>query len=61
MIARTYTRLGPDRQPRQNAPTGTLGGHRPDRVYGGLDGPAAFRALARGGALCQRTLLAPAF
>jgi hypothetical protein len=61
MIARTYTLLGPDRQPRQTAPTGALGGHRPGRVYGKLDGPAALRALARGGALGERTLLALAF
>lgn len=51
MIARTYTLLGPDRQPDQNATTGAFGGHRPGRVYGRLDCPAALRAIACGGAL----------
>jgi len=47
MTARTYTLLGPDRQPYQSATSGALGGHRPGRVYGRLDCPAALRAIAR--------------
>jgi hypothetical protein len=37
MIIRTYTLLGPDRQPYQSATPGVLGGHRRSRVYGRLD------------------------
>ena len=48
MTARTYTLLGPHRQPYQSTTPGALGGHRPSRVYGRLDCPAALRAIARG-------------
>jgi Metal binding domain of Ada len=58
MTARTYTLLGPDRQPYQSATRGTLGGHRPGRIYGRLDCPAALRAIARGGYVRNRVFFA---
>jgi len=58
MTARTYTLLGPDRQPYQSATSGALGGHRPSRVYGRLDCPAALRAIARGGYVRHRVFFA---
>ena len=44
MTARTRC-WGPDRQPYESATSGALGGHRPGRVYGRLDCPAALRAI----------------
>ena len=58
MTARTYTLLGPDRRPYQSATSGALGGHRPGRVYGRLDCPAALRAIARGGYVRNRVFFA---
>ena len=58
MTARTYTLLGPDRQPYQSATSGALGGYRPHRVYGRLDCPAALRAIARGGYVRNRVFFA---
>jgi hypothetical protein len=58
MTARTYTLLGPDRQPYQSATSGELGGYRPGRVYGRLDCPAALRAIARGGYVRNRVFFA---
>jgi hypothetical protein len=58
MTARTYTLLGPDRQPYQSATSGALGGYRPGRVYGRLDCPAALRAIARGGYVRNRVFFA---
>jgi methylphosphotriester-DNA--protein-cysteine methyltransferase len=58
MTARTCTLLGPDRQPYQSATPGALGGHRPRRVYGRLDCPAALRAIARGGYVRNRVFFA---
>jgi hypothetical protein len=58
MTARTYTLLGPDRQPYQSATAGALGGYRPGRVYGRLDCPAALRAVARGGYVRNRVFFA---
>jgi methylphosphotriester-DNA--protein-cysteine methyltransferase len=58
MTARTYTLLGPDRQPYQSATSGALGGHRPGRVYGRLDCPAALRAIARGRYVRNRVFFA---
>jgi Metal binding domain of Ada len=58
MTARTYTLLGPDRQPYQSATSGALGGYRPSRVYGRLDCPAALRAIAGGGYVGNRVFFA---
>ena len=58
MTARTYTLLGPHRQPYQSATPGALGGYRPGRVYGRLDCPAALRAIARGGYVSNRVFFA---
>jgi hypothetical protein len=58
VTARTYTLLGPDRQPYQSATRGALGGHRPGRVYGRLDCPAALRAIARGSYIKNRVFFA---
>jgi methylphosphotriester-DNA--protein-cysteine methyltransferase len=58
MTARTCTLLGPDRQPYQSTTPGALGGHRPSRVYGRLDCPAALRAIARGGYVRNRVFFA---
>ncbi len=58
MTARTYTLLGPDRQPYQSATSGALGGYRPGRVCGRLDCPAALRAIARGGYVRNRVFFA---
>ena len=54
MTARTYTLLGPDRQPYQSRTPGMLGGHRQGRIYGRLDCPAALRAITRGGYIRNR-------
>ena len=58
MTASTYTLLGPDRQRYQSATRGALGGHRPGRVYGRLDCPAALRAIARGSYIKNRVFFA---
>jgi hypothetical protein len=58
VTARTYTLLGPDRQPYQSATSGALGSYRPGRVYGRLDCPAALRAIARGGYVRNRVFFA---
>jgi len=47
--AKRYTLLGSDRRPYQRSTPGTLGGHRPGRLYGRLDCPAALRAIPGGG------------
>ena len=47
--ARTYILLGPDGRPYPSPVPGTLGGHRPGRLYGRLDCPSARRAIAAGG------------
>ncbi|MFC8449376.1 hypothetical protein [Kitasatospora sp. NPDC057223] len=46
---RTYTLTGPDNRPYPSPVPGTLGGHRPGRLYGRLDCPSARRAIAAGG------------
>jgi hypothetical protein len=58
MTVRTCTLLGPDRQPYQSTTPGVLGGHRPNRVYGRLDCPAALWAIARGGYVRNRVFFA---
>src|SRR3989449_11782010 len=58
MTAKTYTLLGPDRQPYQSATPGALGGYRPARIYGRLDCPAALRAIARGQYVRNRVFFA---
>jgi methylated-DNA-[protein]-cysteine S-methyltransferase len=51
---RTYTLLGPDRQPYQSRLPGTIGGHRRNRVYGRLDCSGARRWIANGHYVSQR-------
>ena len=58
MTAKTYTLLGPDRQPYQSTTAAALGGYRPGRVYGRLDCPAALRAITRGGYIRNRVFFA---
>jgi methylphosphotriester-DNA--protein-cysteine methyltransferase len=58
MTAKTYTLLGPDRQPYQSTTPGALGGHQSSRLYGKLDCPAALRAIARGGYIKNRVFFA---
>jgi Metal binding domain of Ada len=58
MTARTYTLLGPDRQPYQSTTPGALGGYRPARIYGRLDCPSALRAIARGQYVRNRVFFA---
>src|SRR2546428_4676036 len=52
--AKRYTLLGSDRRPDQSFTPGIFGGHRPGRLYGRLDCPAALRAIARGGHVKNR-------
>jgi methylphosphotriester-DNA--protein-cysteine methyltransferase len=54
-----YTLLGPS-GPYRSAGPGTLGGHRPARIYGHLDCPSALRAIARGGYVNRRVFFADA-
>ena len=56
--AKRYTLLGSDRRPDQSSTPGTFGGHRPGRLYGRLDCPAALRAIARGGYVKNRVFFA---
>ena len=51
---RTWRLIGPDGKPYLSERRGTLGGHRRGRIYGRLDGPAALRAIARGGYVRDR-------
>jgi methylphosphotriester-DNA--protein-cysteine methyltransferase len=51
---RTWTLLGADGRPYENAVPGSLGGHRKSRVYGRVNCPAALRAIARGGYVAHR-------
>ncbi len=46
---RTWTLLNAQREPYESPVPGTLGGHRPGRIYGQLDCPSARRAIAKGG------------
>ena len=55
---RQYTLLGSDGRPYQSSKPGILGGHRPSRLYGRLDCPAALRAIARGGYVKNRVFFA---
>jgi hypothetical protein len=57
-IGVSYTLLRSDRRPYQSSTPGTLGGHRPGRLYGRLDCPAALRAIARGGYVKNRVFFA---
>jgi len=56
--AKRYTLLRSDGRPYQSSTPGTLGGHRPGRLYGRLDCPAALRAIARGGYVKNRVFFA---
>ena len=53
----SYTLLGPDGPYRSEVP-GTLGGHRPRKIYGRLDCPSAQRWIARGGYVRHRVFFA---
>lgn len=55
---RTYTLLDADRRSYLSDVPGTLGGHRPSRIYGRLDCPSARRAIARGGYTAHRVFFA---
>jgi hypothetical protein len=55
---RTYTLLGPDGRPYRSATPGTLGGNRRGKLYGRLDCPSAFRAIAAGGYVNHRVFFA---
>jgi hypothetical protein len=44
----TYTLTGRDGKPYASRLSGTLGGHRRNKVYGRLDCPSALRWIARG-------------
>jgi methylated-DNA-[protein]-cysteine S-methyltransferase len=55
---RKYTLIGADNLPFRTDVPGTLGGHRPDRIYGTLDCPGAARAIARGGYVTHRVFFA---
>jgi hypothetical protein len=46
--SKLYKLLGADRKLYLSESPGTLGGYRPDRIYGRLDCPSALRALAQG-------------
>jgi methylated-DNA-[protein]-cysteine S-methyltransferase len=55
---KTYTLIGADGVPRASQTPGTLGGHRPGRIYGSLDCPGAAQAIARGGYVTHRVFFA---
>lgn len=55
-----YTLIGPDGRPYGSDLPGTLGGYRPNKLYGRLDCPSALRAIARGGYVTQRVFFADA-
>ncbi|MCW2993026.1 MAG: methylated-DNA--[protein]-cysteine S-methyltransferase [Conexibacter sp.] len=57
---RHYTLIGADDVPYRTTVPGTLGGHRPDRIYGTLGCPGAARAIARGGYVANRVFFADA-
>ncbi len=54
----TYRLTGPDGLAHPSPVPGTLGGHRPSRVYGRLDCPSALRAIARGHYVRHRVFFA---
>ena len=58
MGRKTYTLLGPDREPYTSTTPGTLGGHRGNHAYGRLDCRTALRAIARGGYVKNRVFFA---
>jgi methylphosphotriester-DNA--protein-cysteine methyltransferase len=49
-----YKLIGEDGTPYESATPGTLGGHRPTRIFGRLDCPSALRAIERGGYVTHR-------
>ena len=51
---RTWTLIGPDREPYESEVPGTLGGHKGTKIYGRLDCPGAARSIARGGYVKSR-------
>ena len=53
-----YRLLGPDGREVLSPVPGSLGGHRPRRIYGRLDCPSALRALAKGGYAANRVFFA---
>lgn len=54
----TYTLIGADGRPYASDTPGTLGGYRPNRIYGRLDCRSALRAIARGGYKTHRVFFA---
>jgi hypothetical protein len=57
-VDQTYTLLGAGGTTYQSNSPGTLGGHRKNRIYGQLNCPAAFRAIAAGGYTSHRVFFA---
>ena len=55
---RIYRLVGADGVELLSPTPGTLGGHRPQKVYGRLDCPSALRAIARGGYVRHRVFFA---
>ncbi|HEY2508682.1 MAG TPA: Ada metal-binding domain-containing protein [Streptosporangiaceae bacterium] len=53
-----YVLIGADGKPYRSMRKGTIGGHRPTRIFGRLDCPAALRAIARGGYVTHRVFFA---
>lgn len=53
-----YTLVGSDGRPFPSSRPGTLGGHRPGRLYGRLDCPSALRAIDAGGYVTNRVFFA---
>jgi len=49
---------GDDGKPQESPVPGAWGGHRGTKIYGRLDCPAAFRAIARGGYARHRVFFA---
>jgi len=54
----TYALLGADGLPYTSRPPGRFGGHRRQKIYGGLDCRAAQRAISAGGYVKHRVFFA---
>jgi len=55
---KTYVLLDRAGRPYRSATPGTLGGYRPNRIYGRLDCPSALRAIANGQYVQHRVFFA---
>jgi hypothetical protein len=53
-----YILIGVDGRPYESPAPGALGGHKPGKLYGRLDCPAALRAIAKGGYVRNRVFFA---